>query len=124
MAKGEILCDCDVIHQETVEKVKHSMLTEESFFELADFFKIIGDSTRSKILWALDESEMCVCDIAVLLGMTKSAVSHQLRVLRDGNLVKYRREGKTVFYSLADDHVKEIFETAVEHLKEGEEDDA
>lgn len=124
MVKGEILCDCDVIHQATVDRVKQTMLTEESFFELADFFKIIGDSTRSKILWALDSSEMCVCDIAVLLGMTKSAVSHQLRVLREGNLVKFRREGKTVFYSLADDHVKEIFETAVEHLKEGEEDNA
>ena len=118
MAKGEILCDCDVIHQSTVDKVKDSMLTEESFFELADFFKIIGDSTRSKILWALDTSEMCVCDIAVLLGMTKSAVSHQLRVLREGNLVKYRREGKTVFYSLADDHVRTLVAMAKEHLEE------
>lgn len=94
------------------------MPSEERFFELADFFKVIGDSTRSKILWALDNCEMCVCDIAVLLGMSKSAVSHQLRVLRDSDLVRYRRDGKVVFYSLADEHVREIFEMAVAHLDE------
>ena len=118
MAKTDISCDCDVIHQEAVDRAKAVMPTEERFFELADFFKVIGDSTRSKILWALDNGEMCVCDIAVLLGMSKSAVSHQLRVLRDSDLVRYRREGKVVFYSLADDHVKEIFEMAVAHLDE------
>lgn len=118
MARGDISCDCDVLHRETVNRARSVMPTEERFFELADFFKVIGDSTRSKILWALDNEEMCVCDIAVLLGMSKSAVSHQLRVLRESKLVKNRREGKVVFYSLADDHVKEIFEMAVAHLDE------
>ncbi|MBQ6568773.1 MAG: helix-turn-helix transcriptional regulator [Clostridia bacterium] len=87
-------------------------------FDIADLFKVFGDSTRVKILWALDESELCVCDIAAALGMTKSAVSHQLRFLRDADLVKNRREGKSIFYSLADDHVKQIFEMAVEHIYE------
>ena len=87
-------------------------------YNLADFFKVLGDSTRARIMWALDESEMCVCDLAVLLNMTKSAISHQLRSLRQANLVKYRREGKVVFYSLADDHVKQIFEKGLEHICE------
>ena len=95
-----------------------AMPKEEFAFELAGFFKVFGDGTRIKIIWALDRHEMCVCDIAVLLGMTKSAVSHQLRTLREAKLVKTRRAGKVVFYQLDDGHVREIFEKAVEHLGE------
>ena len=118
MGKNELSCDCDVIHEDIVARVAGKMPPEEEFFELSDFFKVFGDSTRIRILWALDESEMCVCDIAVLLNMTKSAVSHQLRQLRASDLVKTRRDGKVIFYSLADDHVKRIIEMAVEHLEE------
>ena len=118
MGKSESFCDCEVLHEEIVAEVKKSMADDETVADISDFFRIFGDSTRIKILWALDKSELCVCDIAALISMTKSAVSHQLKVLRDARLVKSRREGKVVFYSLADDHVKDIFEKAVEHIDE------
>jgi DNA-binding transcriptional ArsR family regulator len=118
MAKNEIVCDCDAIHAEAVEYVKKTMPDEEKLYDLSDFFKVLGDSTRVKIICALDCGEMCVCDLAVLLNMTKSAISHQLASLKQADLVKYRREGKNVYYSLADDHVKEIFEKGLEHIKE------
>ncbi len=118
MAKDEINCDCDVIHSDIVDEVRKRMPDEYDLYDLSDFFKVLGDSTRVKIIWALDENEMCVCDIAVLLNMTKSAISHQLRSLRQANLVKFRREGKVVYYSLADEHVKDIFEKGMEHIKE------
>ena len=118
MGKNESFCDCEVLHEEVVAEVKKSMADDETVADISDFFRKIGDSTRIKILWALDKSELCVCDIAALISMTKSAVSHQLKVLRDARLVKSRREGKVIFYSLADDHVKDIFEKAVEHLGE------
>ncbi len=118
MTMEELLCDCDVIHAEIVDKAKAKMPKEDDLYDLADFFKIFGDSTRVKIIWALDEQEMCVCDLAVLLNMTKSAISHQLKTLRQADLVKYRREGKVVYYSLKDDHVKDIFEKGMEHIKE------
>lgn len=118
MGKSEMFCDCEVLHEEIVEEVKKSMADDEALADISDFFRIFGDSTRIKILWALDKSELCVCDIAVLISMTKSAVSHQLRVLKDARLVKSRREGRVIFYSLADAHVKDIFEKAVEHLAE------
>ncbi|HAQ39728.1 MAG TPA: transcriptional regulator [Clostridiales bacterium] len=94
------------------------MPEDNDLYDVSDFFKVLGDSTRSKIIWALDEHEMCVCDLAVLLGMTKSAISHQLRALREANLVVNRRDGKNVFYSLADDHVKQIYEKGLEHIRE------
>ncbi len=94
------------------------MPEEEKLYDLADFFKVFGDSTRIKILWALDREDMCVCDLAVLLGMTKSAISHQLKTLRQARLVKYRKKGKVVIYSLADDHVKNILEVGFEHIGE------
>ncbi|MBS7316444.1 MAG: winged helix-turn-helix transcriptional regulator [Clostridiaceae bacterium] len=118
MGKSEVLCDCDVIHDDVVAAVRQGMPSDGKITELAEFFKVFGDSTRIRILWALDHAELCVCDIAVLLNMTKSAISHQLRVLRDSKLVKTRRSGKVVYYSLADHHVQEIFEKAVEHLEE------
>jgi len=118
MPKDEMCCDCDVIHVDVVDSVRNKMPDEVELSDLSDFFKVIGDSTRSKIMWALDESEMCVCDLAVLLNMTKSAISHQLSSLKQANLVKYRKEGKVVFYSLTDEHVKAIFEKGLEHIRE------
>ncbi len=112
------VCDCEVIHADVVEEVLKTMPPEETLYDLADFFKIFGDSTRVKILWALDRSEMCVCDLAVLLNMTKSAISHQLKTLRQNKLVKYRRNGKSVYYSLQDEHVKNILEIGLEHIGE------
>lgn len=111
-------CISDVIHEEVVNKVKEIMPKEETLYDLAEFFKVFGDSTRIKILWALEESEMCVCDIAYLLSMTQSAISHQLRVLKQANLVKFRKEGKVVYYSLNDDHVKQILEQGLIHINE------
>ena len=112
------ICDCDVIHPEIVEAVSQHMPDEEQLYDLADFFKMFGDSTRLKILWVLDQEEICVCDLAVLLNMTKSAISHQLKTLRQIKLVKYRRVGKTVLYSLQDEHVKNILEIGLEHIGE------
>lgn len=118
MGKNELSCDCTHIHSEIVEKTREALPKDETMFDLAEFFKVFADSTRIKILWALHENEMCVCDIAVVLNMTKSAVSHQLKILRQANLVKNRKDGKIVYYTLSDNHVKEIFEMAVEHLEE------
>ncbi|MGB4590422.1 MAG: metalloregulator ArsR/SmtB family transcription factor [Clostridiaceae bacterium] len=111
-------CDCDVIHDDIVAKVKGNMPEVESLYDLAELFKVFGDSTRVRILWALDSSEMCVCDIAYLLNMTQSAISHQLRVLKQAELVKSRRDGKIVYYSLADDHVRTIFDQGLHHINE------
>ena len=111
-------CDCDVIHEEVVEEVKKQMIEEDILIDVADFFKVLGDSTRSKIMFALDKKEMCVCDLSALLNMTKSAISHQLKVLRDAKLVNFRRDGKMVYYFLADNHVREVFEKAIEHVTE------
>lgn len=118
MKVPDINCDCDVIHANIVEKVRQSMPGEDELYDLSDFFKVLGDSTRARIISALDINEMCVCDLAVLLNMTKSAISHQLRSLKEANLVKFRKEGKVVFYSLTDDHVKDIFEKGLEHIRE------
>ena len=111
-------CDCNTIHEEVVNEVRKHMPEEESLLNLADLFKVFGDSTRVKIVCALLHSEMCVCDIAVLLGMTKSAISHQLRALRQTKLVKYRKDGKIVYYSLDDEHVGNIFEQGLFHVCE------
>jgi len=111
-------CDCDVIHEETVNLVRNKMPREETLYDLAELFKIFGDTTRIKILWALNEAEMCVCDISNLLNMTQSAISHQLRVLKHAHLVKNRREGKIVYYSLDDEHVKQIFDQGLIHINE------
>ena len=111
-------CDFLCVHRDTVEKVQALLPAEDSLYDLAELFKVFGDSTRVKILYVLFESEMCVCDIAQLLGMTQSAVSHQLRILKSSKLVKFRREGKTVFYSLDDEHVRAILSLGMEHLEE------
>ena len=111
-------CECDEVHSDVLKIKRESMPSEAEIYDLADFFKIFGDSTRMNILFAIDGEPMCVCDIAELLGMTKSAVSHQLKILRQNKLVTYRKCGKNVIYSLADDHVKSIIELALEHIKE------
>jgi len=111
-------CDCDVIHEEVMELVRERMPEEEKLLDLAELFKVFGDSTRVRILWALDTHEMCTCDIAYALNMTQSAISHQLRVLKQAKLVKSRREGKIVYYSLADEHVRTIFDQGMEHIVE------
>jgi len=111
-------CDCSVIHEEIVHKVKAVMPEEESLCDLAELFKVFGDTTRVKILWALSEAEMCVCDLAFLLNMTQSAISHQLRLLKQARLVKNRKDGKVVFYSLDDHHIQKIFEQGMRHIKE------
>ncbi|RKD30049.1 ArsR/SmtB family transcription factor [Thermohalobacter berrensis] len=113
---GKDTCDCSIIHNDIVEKVKKKMPEEEKLYELAEFFKVFGDTTRIKIICALFESEMCVCDIAALLGMKQSAISHQLRILKQARLVKYRKEGKVVYYSLDDDHVKKVFDQGFNHI--------
>ncbi|MCM1544221.1 MAG: metalloregulator ArsR/SmtB family transcription factor [Ruminococcus sp.] len=118
MGKNELSCDCNHIHEGIVEKTQKKMPTDEIICDIAEFFKVFADSTRIKILCALHENELCVCDIAVVLNMTKSAVSHQLKILRQANLVKNRKDGKIVYYSLSDDHVRKIFDMAVEHLEE------
>lgn len=117
-SNGVERCDYSHVHQEIVEQVERAMPEDEILYDLAELFKIFGDSTRIKILYVLFESEMCVCDIARLLGMTQSAISHQLRSLKQSKLVKYRREGKTVFYSLADGHVRTILGQGMDHIME------
>ncbi|MDR1507471.1 MAG: metalloregulator ArsR/SmtB family transcription factor [Treponema sp.] len=111
-------CSCNVIHEEVVNQVRKVMPDEESLLNLAELFKVFGDTTRVRIISALLHAEMCVCDIAVLLGMTKSAISHQLRALRQSKLVKYRKEGKVVYYSLDDDHVATLFAQGLIHVCE------
>jgi len=106
------------VHEETVRRVNEIMPGEEELFDLSELFKIFGDSTRIRILYVLFESDMCVCGIAELLGMTQSAISHQLAVLKKAKLVRYRREGKTIFYSLSDDHVRTILDQGMEHIAE------
>ena len=110
------VCDCDVIHEDLVNEVREKMQPKDEYLQLAALFKIFGDGTRVQILHALEQSEMCVCDLAALLGMTKSAISHQLKALRLANLVTFRREAQIVYYSLADDHVKEIIDIGLKHL--------
>jgi ArsR family transcriptional regulator len=119
MREGERYgCDCEVIHQDAVERVKGDMPGGEDFYALASLYKMFADYTRVKILWALSREELCVCDLAVLLDMTKSAISHQLKSLRLANLVRYDKRGKAAYYSLADGHVKDIFEKGFEHIRE------
>lgn len=112
------VCDCEVIHADVVNSVQEKMFPREEYNKLANLFKMFADGTRVQILWALEQSEMCVCDLAVLLGMTKSAISHQLKSLRLSNLVKFRKEGQVVYYSLADDHVKDMLSRGLEHINE------
>ena len=112
-----ITCDCNVVHEDVVAEAKASMLPEKDLLAISAIFKILGDPTRAKLVWALDQREMCVCDLAVTLDMTKSAISHQLATLKQFKIAKARREGKNVFYSLDVQHVTDIIELAREHTK-------
>ena len=111
-------CDQVFVHEDLVKKVNEGMPEEEELYDLAELFKVFGDSTRIRILFVLFEAEVCVCDLAEVLHMTQSAVSHQLKILKQAKLVSARREGKSVFYSLADDHVRTIIAQGMEHIEE------
>ena len=111
-------CEEKHVHPDVLRLLDEKMPEEESLYDLAELFKIFGDSTRIRILFALFEAEVCVCDIAEELGMTQSAISHQLRILKGAKLIKSRRDGKQVFYSLADDHVRTIIGQGLEHILE------
>ena len=108
MKKEQYACDCEVIHEDVVARVREKMPNMDDFYAVASFYKMLADNTRMRILWALSQESMCVCDLAVLLGMTKSAISHQLKALRLANLVKYIKKGKEVYYSLHDRRVVDI----------------
>ena len=114
---GVACCDSVCIHEDLLQKVTAQMPKEETLYDLAELFKVFGDSTRIRILFVLFEAEVCVCDLAEALRMTQSAVSHQLRALRQARLVRYRKEGKNVFYSLDDEHVRAVIEMALVHLQ-------
>ncbi len=112
------VCETVYVHEDTIKEVQEEILNEPLNDKISRFFKAISDPTRMKILYALKRHELCVCDISVILDMTQSAISHQLKTLRDVDLVRTRRDGKTIFYRLADDHVHLIFDQAIKHLKE------
>ena len=111
-------CSCTVVHEDVVERVRKALPDDETLYDLAELFRVFADSTRIKILYALFEAELCVCDLSRLTGMSQSAVSHQLRTLKDSKLVRFRRDGKTVYYSLADDHVRTLIGNGMEHVTE------
>ena len=111
-------CEVTLIHEDNVKKAINELPDDELIVDLSDMFKIFGDQTRVKILMALESGELCVCDIAAVMNMSQSAISHQLRVLKQSNIVKTRRQGKVVYYSISDDHVKEIFDIAMVHVQE------
>ena len=113
----DLTCECCEVHKECVDCVRTKMLNDNIFMNLSELFKVFGDQTRIKILYALFTRELCVCDIAEVLGMTQSSISHQLRVLKAARLVKYRKDGKVVYYSLDDEHVREIFNSGLEHIE-------
>ena len=114
----ELTCTEHKVHQDIIDKVAKVMPDESVLYDAAELLKVFGDPTRIRIIFVLEQSEMCVCDIANLLGMTQSAISHQLRVLKQARLVKYRRDGKAVYYSVSDDHVHTIMAMGLEHINE------
>ena len=118
MEREELCCETHELHRELLEAVMKAMPAETELYDLAELFKTFGDSTRIRILFVLFEAEVCVCDLAQALNMTQSAVSHQLKILKQNRLVKSRREGKSIFYSLADDHVRTIIAQGQEHIEE------
>ena len=120
MGKAEIKCDCGIIHGNIVEIVKEGMCSDTEILKMSDIYRSFADTTRMKIISALYVHEMCVCDISSLLDMTKSAISHQLRFLKDNNILTSKRIGKEVFYSLKDEHIKSIYELTLSHVKERE----
>lgn len=115
--KDEV-CDGFEVHEDLLKIVNETLPEETELYDLAELFKVFGDSTRIRILFVLFEAEVCVCDLAKVLNMTQSAISHQLRILKQNKLVKSRREGKSIFYSLADDHVRTIINQGRDHIEE------
>ena len=118
MSEDLNVCKCEEVHEYIIDEVRQVMPQDEMLYDLAELFKVFGDTTRIKILYALFSKEMCVCDISDLLGMTHSAISHQLRVLKQARLVKFRKEGKVVYYSLDDSHISHIFDCGLSHIQE------
>lgn len=117
MSNNIDLCQCKEVHDQVVEKIKESIPDDTTVQKLSELFKVFGDGTRLKIIYALLQKELCVCDICEVVEMSQSSVSHQLRLLKTTGLVKYRKEGKTVFYSLDDEHVNSIFSVGLSHIK-------
>lgn len=115
------VCKCSVVHEDLVQKAKENMPNEDLIREIGDFFKVLGEPTRIKIINALFNSEMCVCDLTAVLNMNQPAISHQLKILRQAGLVRYRKDGKIVYYSLKDEHVRQIYELGFIHVNEGKE---
>ena len=116
--KEPVCCETVEVHEDLLRIVEQTMPEETELYDLAELFKVFGDSTRIRILFVLSSAEVCVCDLARVLNMTQSAISHQLRILKQNKLVKSRREGKSIFYSLADDHVRTIISMGREHILE------
>ena len=116
MERKELMCDCNIIHQSAVDMALKNKPEEVELENLSALFKILGDSTRTKILWILDHHEMCVCDIANVLNMTKSSISHQLAILRETGIIRFRRSGKEVYYTLDDEHISRLYEIGLEHI--------
>lgn len=114
----EDICEINTIHQDIVNNVKNVMPQDDLIYDLAEFYKVFADSTRMKIIYALMENELCVCDIAAIVGTTQSAISHQLRILKQAKLIKYKKDGKVVYYSLDDEHIAEIVKKGREHIEE------
>lgn len=124
MGRNELVCDCDAIHEDHIKIAREKMLDDITLAKVSMFYKALSDSTRIKIVNLLEKSELCVCDICVILNMTKSAISHQLKYLKKMNLIKSRKQGKEVWYTLADEHVSEVFDISLEHVMENSYEEA
>lgn len=117
MERKELVCDCNIIHEEAVNMAIKNRPDVKELVNLSELFKILGDLTRIKIIWTLDNNEMCVCDIANVLNMTKSSISHQLSILKNAGIVRYRKSGKEVYYTLDDEHINKLYEIGLEHIE-------
>ena len=117
MERKELVCDCNIIHEEAVNIAIKNRPDDKELINLSELFKILGDLTRIKIIWTLDNNEMCVCDIANVLNMTKSSISHQLAILKNAGIVRYRKSGKEVYYTLDDEHINKLYEIGLEHIE-------
>lgn len=117
MERKELVCDCNIIHEDAVNMAISNRPDDKELINLSELFKILGDLTRIKIIWTLDNNEMCVCDIANVLNMTKSSISHQLAILKNAGIVRYRKSGKEVYYALDDEHINKLYEIGLEHIE-------
>ena len=117
MERKELVCDCNIIHEDAVNMAIKNRPDDKELINLSELFKILGDLTRIKIIWTLDNNEMCVCDIANVLNMTKSSITHQLSILKNAGIVRYRKSGKEVYYTLDDEHINKLYEIGLEHIE-------